>query len=68
MTMPVLSGRSVTFCSLLDLLLNGTIKIKVAEFDRRWFIVALFILIEKEDFSFGECHTRGLEIGSLRQI
>jgi hypothetical protein len=45
MTMPVLSGRSVTFCSLLDLLLNETIKIKVAEFDRRWFIVALFILI-----------------------
>jgi hypothetical protein len=45
MTMSVLSGRSVTFCSLLDLLLNGTIKIKVAEFDWRWFIVALLILI-----------------------
>jgi hypothetical protein len=45
MTVPILSGRSVTFCSLLDLLLNGTIKIKVAEFDWRWFIVALLILI-----------------------
>jgi len=44
MTMWVLSGRSVTFCCLLDLLHNGTIK-NVDEFDRRWFIVALIILI-----------------------
>lgn len=38
------SGRSVTFCSFLDLLSNGTIKY-VAEIDGRWFIVALIILI-----------------------
>ena len=42
--MGVLLGRSVTFCFFLDLLLNGTIK-NVDEFDGRWLIVALHILI-----------------------
>jgi hypothetical protein len=44
MTMRVLSGRSVTFGSPLDPLHNRTKK-NVDKFDRRWFTVALNILI-----------------------